>query len=53
MDVFACKKGINFGGLGWNAVVCMFEFPSNSYVDIFTPKGDGISRWSLLEVLGS
>lgn len=27
--------------------------PPNSYVDILIPKGDGISRWGLWEVIRS
>lgn len=26
----------------------MFVFPPNSYIDVLTPKGDGISCWEVI-----
>lgn len=34
----------------WSEYLCL---PQNSHVEILMPKGDGISRWGLWEVLRS
>ena len=49
---FILLNGLNFWYTG-TAMIWMFVFPSNSYVEILTHIGDGIGRLGFLEVLKS